>query len=396
MTLPASHALLRINFPGWCARWCKSAAALLICPGTAGSIYPDLGRVTPGGHPLCEPTLSADHHVARLRSGRAKAPCLLCSDVPTLKYDTPLLQSHPPSWTARPLGLPVFCYIYHLTITPSASCADVQDKGVLGPAKQQGFVGPLVYIGNETTARRLGCDPSACSCFFNFQQACAHPSTCLPACWMHSKCPPTPGGVSATPSSQARLLQGSADFAWRFCCHASLKWQHAPLPSSAHAVQDLQSLWTRSRALLARQDRGPCRPVYRTVYEYGPPWCECTLPEPGWLRREHPGPWRSVSRALVIGPPEGGILTCWVWLVLGRVNHVTDTCLGSREPLRKVWCECTLPEPGRLRREHPGPWRSVSAALVIGPPGGGGFEALTCFSPLWGSLWCESSMPQPV
>lgn len=46
----------------------------------------------------------------------------------------------------------------------------MQDKGVLGPARQQGFVGPLVYIGNTTTAHRLGCDSSACGCFFNFQQ----------------------------------------------------------------------------------------------------------------------------------------------------------------------------------------------------------------------------------
>ena len=57
---------------------------------------------------------------------------------------------------------------------PADKTRHMQDKGVLGPARQQGFVGPLVYIGNTTTAQRLGCDPSACGCFFNFQQARLH------------------------------------------------------------------------------------------------------------------------------------------------------------------------------------------------------------------------------
>ena len=69
-------------------------------------------------------------------------------------------------------------------------------------------------------------------------------------------------------------------------------------------VQEDQSSWRSGLKRLGRVIRGPCRPLYRTAHEYGPPWCRCTLPEPGWLREEHAEPWHTVDKALILGGPE--------------------------------------------------------------------------------------------
>ena len=70
-----------------------------------------------------------------------------------------------PGTESRPAAL--------LLRTPDSTCLCVQDRRVLGPLKQQGFMGPLVFIGNATTALRLGCNnPSTGGCFFNFTQVC--------------------------------------------------------------------------------------------------------------------------------------------------------------------------------------------------------------------------------
>ena len=61
--------------------------------------------------------------------------------------------------------------------------------------------------------------------------------------------------------------------------------------------------------------------MYHTVYDYGPPWCECTMPQPSWLAEEHPDPWRRVEKALVLGPPEGDYLSEYL---LGFCNRATS------------------------------------------------------------------------
>ena len=79
----------------------------------------------------------------------------------------------------------------------------LMQERILGPPHQRSFVGPLVYIGNNATAERLGCNTTACSCFFRFQgsdrpsveQVCPAPpqpqltlvtlsgAICLRQCW---------------------------------------------------------------------------------------------------------------------------------------------------------------------------------------------------------------------
>ena len=65
-------------------------------------------------------------------------------------------------------------------------------------------------------------------------------------------------------------------------------------------VQEPDHRWASLRGLFRR----PCRPAYRTVRRGGPPWWQCDMPEPAWLKMEHSQPWHSVDRALILGPPE--------------------------------------------------------------------------------------------
>ena len=79
--------------------------------------------------------------------------------------------------------------------------------------------------------------------------------------------------------------------------------QSRPAPQASQRAQEGgSSTWGPSLSLTGRHST--CKPMYRTVGEYGLPWCECTVPKPGWLHQEHPEPWRQVSKALLIGPPD--------------------------------------------------------------------------------------------
>ena len=57
----------------------------------------------------------------------------------------------------------------HKLLFPRPLKHDTGLQASLSGVEQQQAVGPLVYISNASTAAKLGCTPSECSCFFSFQ-----------------------------------------------------------------------------------------------------------------------------------------------------------------------------------------------------------------------------------
>ena len=50
----------------------------------------------------------------------------------------------------------------------------------------------------------------------------------------------------------------------------------------------------------------PCRTRFTPLMQdKGRPWCMCEAREPAWLSREHPKPWRTVERALIMADLDG-------------------------------------------------------------------------------------------
>ena len=108
-------------------------------------------------------------------------------------------------------------------------------------------------------------------------------------------------------------------------------------------VQEDQSIWRSGLKRLGRVIRGPCRPLYRTAHEYGPPWCRCTLPEPAWLRQEQPEPWHTVSKALILGGPESETpLLCLFWPIFLFLNWFPWKLQGHRAWLAEEGARCAL------------------------------------------------------
>ena len=108
---------------------------------------------------------------------------------------------------------------------------------LLGPQGQRNFInGPIVFIGNKTTAARLGCPINECGCFFDFNTE-AH--------------------------------------------HTAAQGRHS---------------WTALG----------CKPSFKPIrVDKGRPWCLCQMPQPAWLKQEHPAPWREIKAALVMGHLDG-------------------------------------------------------------------------------------------
>ena len=189
-------------------------------------------------------------------------------------------------------------------------------------------MGPLVYVGNSTTAARLGCTPAECSCFFSFQGGTTQVSTGSSSYLAHEYCL----GVSArarlqcggyAPVTAACQMQPLTNRASRVLCAVSGSMQacECPLPRlssapprrstnpgpSQHGVQEAPQGWLSSWSQMRRTGRpaSSCTFKHAAEWSYGQPRCECVMPEPAWLQREHPQPWRTVKQALVMKPPKG-------------------------------------------------------------------------------------------
>lgn len=59
----------------------------------------------------------------------------------------------------------------------------------------------------------------------------------------------------------------------------------------------------------SKPSNSSCEPQFAPIdKDSGRPWCVCELPEPAWLGKQYPKPWRNVTRALVMGNLNGELL----------------------------------------------------------------------------------------